>query len=106
MLAGLVEDGLSAWWAPALVFAAGVVSFASPCVLPLVPGYVSFVAAASGPGPDAGQARGGRPVVPIVLFVAGFAVVFSSLGAFAGTLVPLVRSEGGQRIAGVLVDRK
>jgi len=94
---------LTVWWAPALAFAAGVVSFASPCVLPLVPGYVSFVSAASGPGPEAGEARGGRPVVPIVLFVAGFAVVFSSLGAFAGTLVPLVRSEGGQRIAGVLV---
>ena len=32
MLAGLVETGLSSWWAPALAFAAGVVSFASPCV--------------------------------------------------------------------------
>ena len=43
MLAGLVETGLSSWWAPALAFASGVVSCASPCVLPLVPGYVSFV---------------------------------------------------------------
>src|SRR5205823_13163326 len=38
-----VTSGLSQWWAPALAFAAGVVSFASPCVLPLVPGYLSFV---------------------------------------------------------------
>lgn len=94
---------LTVWWAPALAFAAGVVSFASPCVLPLVPGYVSFVSAASDPGRDADAAPSRRPVVPMLLFVAGFAVVFSSLGAFAGTLVPLVRSEGGQRIAGVVV---
>ena len=39
-----VTRGLSEWWAPALAFAAGVVSFASPCVFPLVPGYLTFVA--------------------------------------------------------------
>src|SRR5207245_11529189 len=38
-----VTSGLSQWWAPALAFAAGVVSFASPCVFPLVPGYLAFV---------------------------------------------------------------
>lgn len=94
---------LTAWWAPSLAFAAGVVSFASPCVLPLVPGYLSFVSASSGPEAPAGAPAGGRPVAPILLFVLGFSVVFSSLGAFAGTLVPLVRSETGQRVAGVVV---
>ena len=34
---------LARWWAPALAFVAGIVSFASPCVFPLVPGYLSFV---------------------------------------------------------------
>ncbi|MDQ4005110.1 MAG: cytochrome c biogenesis protein CcdA, partial [Actinomycetota bacterium] len=36
-------EALGAWWAPALAFAAGVVSCASPCVLPLLPGYLAFV---------------------------------------------------------------
>ena len=40
------EFDLTAWWAPFLAFAAGIVAFASPCVLPLVPGYLSFVTAA------------------------------------------------------------
>ena len=43
MLADFVQHGLSAWWAPALAFGAGVISFASPCVFPLVPGYLAFV---------------------------------------------------------------
>src|SRR6266496_788192 len=42
MIADTTES-LSRWWAPALAFFAGIVSFASPCVFPLVPGYLSFV---------------------------------------------------------------
>ena len=54
------------WWGPVLAFAAGVVSFASPCVLPLVPGYLSFVTAGRG------ELTGGRqPILPIVLFIMG-----------------------------------
>lgn len=101
------EFDLTAWWAPMLAFAAGVVSFASPCVLPLVPGYLSFV---SGAQASSGSGAGGTAVVParaamvpMVLFVAGFATVFTLLGAFAGTLVPIVRSATGQRLAGVVV---
>src|SRR5262245_51367618 len=44
VLADWIQDGLGSWWAPGLAFAAGVISFASPCVFPLVPGYLSFVA--------------------------------------------------------------
>ncbi|HZA60218.1 MAG TPA: cytochrome c biogenesis protein CcdA [Actinomycetota bacterium] len=87
---------LGAWWAPALAFVAGVVSFASPCVLPLVPGYLSFVS-----GGRLAEER--RPVLPLVLFVLGLAVVFTALGAFSRVFVPLFRSETGQRIAGVVV---
>lgn len=94
---------LTAWWAPFLAFAAGIVAFASPCVLPLVPGYLSFVTAA-------GDGRGSVPprarranTLPIFLFVAGFSVVFTSLGAFAGVFVPIVRSSIGQRVAGLVV---
>lgn len=94
-----------AWWAPFLAFAAGVVAFASPCVLPLVPGYLSFVTAAGAPsngGPFPAPATRAR-ALPITLFIAGFSVVFTSLGAFAGVLVPVVRSTIGQRVAGLVV---
>jgi cytochrome c-type biogenesis protein len=102
----MAEFDLTAWCAPLLAFAAGVVAFASPCVLPLVPGYLSFVTASGEPSTAAGKAAGagsrGR-AAPILLFVAGFSVVFTSLGAFAGVLVPVVRSTAGQRVAGLVV---
>jgi cytochrome c-type biogenesis protein len=62
----------------ALAFAAGVVSFSSPCVLPLVPGYISFV---SGVGFDELGARTRRVVLSTVAFVLGFTVMFVLLGA-------------------------
>jgi cytochrome c-type biogenesis protein len=99
------EYDLTAWWAPFLAFAAGIVAFASPCVLPLVPGYLSLVTASdAGSGSVPSPKRRTRPTaLPIVLFVAGFSVVFTSLGAFAGLFVPLVRSSMGQRVAGLVV---
>ena len=58
-----------------LAFVAGLVSFATPCVLPLVPGYLAVVS-----GQEAGV--GGRRVVLASLpFVAGFTAVFVALGA-------------------------
>src|SRR5438034_4656305 len=79
VVADLVQRGVASWWAPALAFLAGMVSFASPCVFPLVPGYLSFV--------SGGQAREQRAIVPILLFILGFATVFTALGAFAGGAV-------------------
>jgi cytochrome c-type biogenesis protein len=96
VLADLVQDGLGSWWAPGLAFAAGVVSFASPCVFPLVPGYLSFVA-----GGDAPERR--RPIVPILLFIAGFAAVFTALGAFTGAVTRVLRSAAGERISGAII---
>ncbi|HJV05437.1 MAG TPA: cytochrome c biogenesis protein CcdA [Actinomycetota bacterium] len=93
-----VGEALRAWWAPALAFAAGVVSCASPCVLPLLPGYLSFI---SGSREEPGSR--GRAVLRSLLFVLGFAVVFTSLGAFSRALVPVVRSPVGQAVAGTLV---
>ena len=96
IVADLVDRGLRSWWAPGLALLAGVVSFASPCVFPLVPGYLSFVAG--------GEERDEkRPVVPIVLFIAGFAAVFTALGAFTGSVTRILRSSGGIRISGVLI---
>ncbi len=72
---------------PLAAFAAGVVSFLSPCVLPLVPGYVSLI---SGMGiKEVSASVGKRPRMVMwnaFLFVFGFSVVFIALGAVAGAL--------------------
>jgi cytochrome c-type biogenesis protein len=57
---------------------AGLISFASPCVLPLVPGYLSYAAGYS-------QARG-RVLLGSILFVAGFSALFISYGVLFGGL--------------------
>ncbi|WP_433329626.1 cytochrome c biogenesis CcdA family protein [Spirillospora sp. CA-294931] len=63
---------------------AGLVSFVSPCVLPLVPGYLSYVTGMTG-ADLADQRRGrGRLLAGAGLFVAGFTVVFVSAGAAFG----------------------
>lgn len=60
----------------------GLVSFFSPCVLPLVPGYLSYVTGVT--GTDLAEARRGRMAGGAALFVAGFTVVFVSGGALFG----------------------
>jgi cytochrome c-type biogenesis protein len=90
---------LSQWWGPALAFLAGLVSFASPCVLPLVPGYLSFVLGEH--AVDEPERR--TDVWPILLFIAGFTLVFVLLGAFAHEVVRLLKGHVGQLIAGGIV---
>jgi cytochrome c-type biogenesis protein len=63
---------------------AGLVSFLSPCVLPLVPGYLSYVTGLV--GADLGQSRKGRMFAGTLLFVLGFTAVFVSFGALFGGL--------------------
>ncbi|MGA2968792.1 MAG: cytochrome c biogenesis protein CcdA [Acidimicrobiales bacterium] len=65
-----------------LAFAAGFVSFASPCVLPLLPGYVAFLSGAT--GSLEGKSGRGRAVIGALAFVLGFAIVFVSFGALFG----------------------
>lgn len=60
---------------------AGLVSFASPCVLPLVPGYLAYIGGMA--GPDVARARR-RLIAGVGLFVLGFSVVFISYGAAFG----------------------
>ncbi|MFI9239829.1 cytochrome c biogenesis CcdA family protein [Streptomyces sp. NPDC053079] len=60
----------------------GLVSFFSPCVLPLVPGYLSYVTGVS--GADLAEARRGRMLAGASLFVLGFSAVFVSTGALFG----------------------
>ena len=95
-----------------LAFAAGVVSFASPCVLPLAPGYLSYVTGLTG-AEIAGEERSGTTVVAVksrvflgsILFVMGFSVVFVSYGLLFGGLgsVLLEYQPVISRILGVVV---
>jgi cytochrome c-type biogenesis protein len=85
-----IVDGSLLLAAP-VALAAGAVSFASPCVLPLVPGYLSYVTGLSGAdlaapeGAGSGRRRG-LVVAGACLFVLGFSVVFTSYGAFFGAV--------------------
>ena len=93
-------EALSHLWGPALAFAAGFVSFASPCVLPLVPGYLSFVTA--GAAVERRDRLADR-LSPILLFVAGFTIVFTLYGAFASTFVQIFKGRTGQIVAGTVI---
>ena len=87
-----------------LAFVAGFVSFTSPCCLPLMPGYVSYVSGVAGDA-SGGLAVRTRVVGAAALFVLGFATVFTLLGAgisvFGATL--LSRRQFLIQIAGVFV---
>ncbi|MGW9587174.1 cytochrome c biogenesis CcdA family protein [Microbacterium sp. NPDC055455] len=112
-IGALVADG-SLLVAIPIAILAGAISFLSPCVLPLVPGYLGFIggavsprpaavtvgastasatgtgtgaAAAGAPAPDVVEGPGrGRLVLGVVLFIAGFTVVFVSIAMLGGTL--------------------
>jgi len=83
-----------------IAFAAGLVSFLSPCVLPLVPGYLSFM---SGYGPE--ERKGFQTAYVAAGFVLGFTLVFVALGASATLLGSVLRSnrELMMRLSGVLI---
>jgi cytochrome c-type biogenesis protein len=115
---GLVTDG------PLLVAAAvaalvGLISFASPCVLPLVPGYLSYVAGLVGTGPAPAEPTGGgatatavrtevsprsRMVAGALLFVLGFSAVFITFATAFGGLgrLMLEHTELLNRVFGVI----
>ena len=63
---------------------AGLVSFFSPCVVPLLPGYLSYATGLS--GVDLEDAKRGRMVLGSFLFVLGFSFVFVALGTLSGAL--------------------
>jgi cytochrome c-type biogenesis protein len=78
---GTITDG-SLLLALPLALLAGLVSFLSPCVLPLVPGYLSYVTGLT--GVDLARRRRGRLVAGALLFVAGFTAVFVTAGVLLG----------------------
>lgn len=65
---------------------AGVVSFVSPCCLPLVPGYLAYVTGTAGADATGPPGRRSTAVLGTGLFVLGFAAVFTSYGVLFGTL--------------------
>jgi len=100
----LVAGG-ALWIALPIAFAAGVVAFLSPCVLPLAPGYVSYITGLTGSELAEGQGRRWQVLAGSSLFVLGFSVVFVSYGVLfggAGSLL-LEYSDTINRILGVLV---
>ncbi|WP_430297893.1 cytochrome c biogenesis CcdA family protein [Sinomonas sp. B1-1] len=82
---------------------AGLVSFLSPCVLPLVPGYLGYVTGLT--GVDLAKQRRGRMVAGIGLFVLGFTAVFVATGAVFGQLGSWLAISSGwlTRVLGIVV---
>ena len=85
-----------------ITFSAGVLSFLSPCVLPLIPSYVSFI---TGMSLDDVQRSRRTTLVHSLLFVLGFTLVFLALGATATVLGRVLHQQRDWvgRIGGVLV---
>ncbi|MDQ1075786.1 MULTISPECIES: cytochrome c biogenesis CcdA family protein [Microbacterium] len=80
----LVFDG-ALWLAIPIALAAGLISFLSPCVLPLVPGYLGFIGGAVAPRGSSASGNGrGRLLGGTLLFIAGFTVVFMALNVLGG----------------------
>ncbi len=66
-----------------IAFGAGIISFISPCVLPLLPGYLSMMSGYSASQLEEGQVSLTRMTRVILLFILGFTVIFAALGAAA-----------------------
>ena len=69
-----------------VAFFVGTVSFFSPCILPLLPGYLSFVSGLSGEEAEQSRAARRRTLLGVGLFVLGFATMFTGLGIAASAV--------------------
>jgi cytochrome c-type biogenesis protein len=96
----IVTDG-GLWLAVPLALAAGLISFLSPCVLPLVPGYLGYVSGVAG----GAEKRRSRMVIGSLLFVAGFSVVFIAINFLGATVTRffLEYQELLQRVGGAVI---
>lgn len=103
----MFENVDSATYAIQLViaFGAGVISFLSPCVLPLLPGYLSMMSGYSASELEEGNVSTTRMVRVILLFIAGFTVVFVALGVAVTNLGNVLTRNLGtfEIIAGVII---
>src|SRR5215831_17750936 len=96
-LASLRLEQLESPALPLLAVVAGVLSFSSPCTLPLVPGYLGFISGVS--------SSRGRTLGAAALFVTGFSLVFTALGAGASSIGSLLIEHRLllERAAGLLI---
>jgi len=85
-----------------IAFGAGLISFLSPCVLPLIPGYIAFI---SGSSLNELLAKKKINLIPLILFTLGFSFVFIMFGAAASYLgqVLLQNSQTLRVIAGLVI---
>jgi cytochrome c-type biogenesis protein len=88
-----------------IAFGAGVISFLSPCVLPLLPGYLSMMSGYSATQLESGEVSNRRMLRVILLYIAGFTVVFAALGAAATRVGQFLTANIGAltTLAGVLI---
>jgi cytochrome c-type biogenesis protein len=84
-------------------FGAGILSFLSPCVLPLVPGYISLISGVSIDGLKEGANSKRSVILNSLAFNAGLSVIFLTLGATAGLVGSAITSNPWVRIIGGLV---
>lgn len=88
-----------------VAFGGGIVSFLSPCVLPLLPGYLAMMSGYSSADISSGAVPTRRMLGKVGLFIAGFTLVFAALGATASSLSQVLRQNLPQltRIAGAVI---
>lgn len=106
----IVIDG-ALWVAIPIAILAGLVSFVSPCVLPLVPGYLGYLGGAvpavapSGSGDHTVTAERVRLLLGVTLFIAGFAVVFVTVSILGGAFGSALMQYAGilTRVFGVVI---
>ena len=87
----------------AISFAAGILSFLSPCVLPLVPGYISLISGVSIDGLKDGTSNRRAVIINSLAFNAGLSIIFLFLGTTAGLVGSAITSNPIVRIVGGIV---
>jgi len=88
-----------------IAFGAGIISFISPCVLPLLPGYLSMMSGYSAAQLEQGEVSNRRMTRVILLFILGFTIVFAALGAAATGFGQFLRQNLGAftRVSGIII---
>ena len=86
-----------------IAFLAGMISFLSPCVLPLIPGYISYISGTS--FGELKEKKSNLVVIKTIFFTLGFSLVFIALGSTASLIGNffLVNSEAFRIIAGIII---
>jgi len=96
------DQGITLFHIP-IAFVAGILSFLSPCVLPLVPGYISLISGVSIDGLKEGTSNRRAVILNSLAFNAGLSVIFLLLGTTAGLVGAAITSSPWVRIIGGLV---